>query len=99
VPYLDISGVHDDAGKTLTFFAINRHGGETLDLDVELQGFAATRITDHQVMTSADPEAVNTLTKPTTVAPKAGSGAKVKDGRLTARLPRHSYQMIRLALA
>jgi alpha-L-arabinofuranosidase len=54
---------------------------------------------DHQVMMSADLEAVNTLKKPMTVAPKAGSGAEVKDERLTARLPRHSYQMIRLALA
>ena len=25
VPYLDISGVHDEDGKTLTFFAVNRH--------------------------------------------------------------------------
>jgi alpha-N-arabinofuranosidase len=99
VPYLDIAGVHDEAGKTLTFFAVNRHGGETLDLDVDLQGFAAARVMDHQVITSADLEAVNTLKKPMTVAPKAGSGAEVKDERLTARLPRHSYQMIRLALA
>jgi alpha-L-arabinofuranosidase len=53
---------------------------------------------DHQVMTSADLEAVNTLKKPMTVAPKAGSGAKVTEGRMTARLPRNSYQMIRLAL-
>ena len=99
MPYLDIAGVHDEAGKTLTFFAVNRHGGETLDLDVDLQGFGAARVMDHQVMTNADLEAVNTLKKPMTVAPKAGSGAEVKDGRLTARLPRHSYQMIRLALA
>ena len=99
VPYLDISGVYDAGGKTLTFFAVNRHGAETLDLDVDLQGFAAARIADYQVMTSADLEAVNTLKKPTTVAPKAGAGAQVKDGRLAASLPRHSYQMIRLALA
>ena len=41
VPYLDISGVHDEDGRTLTFFAVNRHGGETIDLDVDLQGFGA----------------------------------------------------------
>ena len=28
VPYLDIAGVHDEAGRTLTFFAVNRHAGE-----------------------------------------------------------------------
>ena len=99
VPYLDIAGVHDEAGRTLTLFAVNRRGSEALDLEVDLQGFAAARVMDHQVMTNADLEAVNTLKKPMTVAPKAGSGAKVKDGRITARLPPYSYQMIRLALA
>ena len=49
-------------------------------------------------MTSADLEAVNTLSAPLAVAPKKGSGAAVKDGRLTARLPPYSYQMMRLAL-
>ena len=61
MPYLDIAGVHDEEGETLTFFAVNRHGGETLDLEVALQGFGAARVVDHQVMTSADLEAVNTL--------------------------------------
>ena len=98
VPYLDIAGVHDEIGRTLTFFAVNRHGGEALDLDVNLQGFTAARIIDHQTMTSADLEAVNTREKPLTVVPKAGSDGKVKDGRLTARLPRHSYQIMRVAL-
>jgi alpha-N-arabinofuranosidase len=98
VPYLDIAGVHDEIGRTLTFFAVNRHGGEALDLDVNLQGFTAARLIDHQTMTSADLEAVNTREKPLTVVPKAGSDGKVKDGRLTARLPRHSYQIMRVAL-
>ena len=44
VPYLDIAGVHDEAGGALTFFAVNRHGGETIDLDVDLHGFGAARI-------------------------------------------------------
>ena len=50
-------------------------------------------------MTNANLEAVNTLSAPLAVAPKKGSGAKVKDERLTARLPPYSYQMLRLALA
>jgi alpha-N-arabinofuranosidase len=99
VPYLDIAGVHDQAGRRLTFFAVNRHSSEKLDLELDLQGFGSARITDHQVMTNADLEAVNTLRAPLAVAPKKGSGLEVKDGRLTVGLPPHSYQMIRLALA
>src|SRR5277367_5480483 len=99
VPYLDIAGVHDEAGKTLTFFAVNRHASESLDLELDLQGFGKARIVDHQVMTNADLGAVNTLSAPLTVAPKKGSGAEVKDELLTAKLPPYSYQMLRLALA
>jgi alpha-L-arabinofuranosidase len=99
VPYLDIASVHDDTSRTLTFFAVNRHAGESLDLELDLQGFGKARIVDHQVMTNASLEAVNTLSAPLAVAPKKGSGAEVKDGRLTARLPPYSYQMLRVGLA
>ena len=78
---------------------MNRHSGEALDLELDLQGFGAARIADHQVMTNVDLEAVNTLSAPLAVAPRKGSDANVKDGRLTARLAPYSYQMIRLALA
>ena len=50
-------------------------------------------------MITADLEAANTLSAPLAIAPKKGSDAEVKDGRLTARLPPYSYQMIRLTLA
>src|SRR6201995_451070 len=39
VPYLYISGVHDEASRTLTFFVVNRHASESLDLELDLQGF------------------------------------------------------------
>src|SRR5271165_1031027 len=99
VPYVDISGVYDEEGGTLTFFAINRHGGQSIDLEASLQGFGEARIVDHQVMTSASLEDANTLKKPTSVAPKKGGGATVSDGLLTATLSPHSYQMLRLSLA
>jgi alpha-N-arabinofuranosidase len=99
VPYLDIAGVQDAQGGTVTFFAVNRHPSETLDLDVDLQGFEAVAIKDHQTMAGAALDAMNTLKRPTAVQPRAGTGAKFKDGRLTARLPPHSYQMLRLAAA
>src|ERR1700760_725836 len=99
VPYLDVAGVHDETSRTLTFFAVNRHASESLDLELDLQGFGSARIADHQVMTNGDLQAANTLSAPLLVAPKKGSGAEVKDERLTAKLPPYSYQMLRLALA
>src|SRR5271154_860813 len=98
VPYLDVSGVYDEEGGTLTFFAVNRHGDKSIDFEASLHGFGEARVVDHQVMTNADLEAVNTLSAPLAVAPKKGSGAEVKDELLTAKLPPYSYQMLRLAL-
>ena len=99
VPYLDISAVHDEEGRTLTLFAINRHGSESIDLEVSLQGFGAAALADHQVMTNPNLEAVNSLDAPSTVTPRKGSQASVADAVLTAKLPAYSYQIIRLRLA
>jgi alpha-N-arabinofuranosidase len=99
VPYLDISGVHDEEGGTVTFFAVNRHATEVLDLSLSLQGFGGTaRVVDHQIIANPDLRAVNTAVNPMNVAPKAGSGAKVEDGAVKLGLPPFSYQMIRVSL-
>ncbi|HHY51382.1 MAG TPA: alpha-N-arabinofuranosidase, partial [Alphaproteobacteria bacterium] len=99
VPFVDISGVHNEEEGVLTFFAVNRHGSETLELSVRLEGFTATGIADHQVMQHARLEATNTLKNPDEVVPRKGSGATVAEGVLSVRLPPHSYQMVRVALA
>lgn len=96
VPYLDIAGVHDEDGRTLTFFAVNRHGSESLDLELSLQGFGTGQVIDHQVMTSTSLQAVNSLKDQSAVVPHKGSGAKLADGVLTASLAPHSYHMVRV---
>jgi alpha-N-arabinofuranosidase len=95
VPYLDITGVKNEDG-ILTFFAVNRHATETLDVDVSLEGFNTGTVIDHQVMTHANLEAVNTADNMTNVAPAKGTGASVKDGKLSLKLAPYSYQMIRV---
>jgi alpha-N-arabinofuranosidase len=99
VPYLDIAGVSDEEGGTLTFFAVNRHGRENLDIEISLQGYADPRIIDHQVVANAELEASNTLKNPDAVVPRKGSRAAVKDNAVAALLPPYSYQMIRVSAA
>ncbi|EPX87763.1 Alpha-L-arabinofuranosidase [Rubellimicrobium thermophilum DSM 16684] len=99
VPWLDIAGVHDEAARTLTFFAINRHAAESLQTEIALQGFGAARVTEHKVMTHENLRARNTLADPDAVVPRDGAGARVADGLLTVTLPPHSWQMIRVTLA
>ena len=96
VPYIDVAGVHDEAGGTISFFAVNRHATETLATEISLQGFGKATVIDHQVMTHTMLTAVNTATDQTNVAPQKGSGAKVEAGTLSLRLPPYSYQMIRV---
>ena len=99
VPCLDVSAVHDEESGTLTFFAVNRHGGETLDVEIGLQGFGQAKILDCQAMESADLEAVNALKNPDAVTPKKAARASVDGTALAARLPPHSYHMIRVSVA
>ena len=68
-------------------------------LEAALQGFGPAAVADCQVLAGAPFEAANTLASPQTVTPKKGSGAAVANGILTAKLPPHSYQMIRLTLS
>jgi alpha-N-arabinofuranosidase len=96
VAYADITGVHDVTSGHVTFFAVNRHASETIELDISLEGFGAASIADHQVMTHADLRAVNSAGKPNNVVPKPGSGAAITDGKLGLSLPPYSYQMIRI---
>jgi len=98
VPYVDISGVHDEEAGILTFFAINRHATETLDVEISLQGFKGSTILDHQVMTHASLTAVNLANDQMNVAPKKGTGAKIEDGQVKAALPPYSWQMLRVKI-
>jgi alpha-N-arabinofuranosidase len=101
VPYVDVSGVHNEGEKTLTFFAVNRNGTEKADVKITLENFktAGAAVIDHQVMTHADLRAVNDLKNQNAVAPKKGKGAKLADGVLSVSLPPYSYQMIRVKLS
>ncbi len=96
VPWLDISGVHDETGGTVTFFAVNRHATDSLPVEISLLGFGRATVIDHQEMTHLMLEAVNTATNQTNVTPRKGSGAKVADGVLTLALKPYSYSMIRV---
>ena len=96
VAYVDVAGVHDKQGNTVTLFAVNRHATDDAELAINLQGFGTARVIDHQVMTHKDLRAVNGLRTQNDVVPKAGSGLKVDGSTLTGKLPPYSYQMIRL---
>jgi alpha-N-arabinofuranosidase len=97
VPWLDIAGVLDSDAGTLTFFAVNRHGSETIETDLALERFSP-RSVEHMLIQHDDLEARNTKDAPDTVAPRKGAGAKLQAGGLALTLPPLSYSMIRVTL-
>jgi alpha-N-arabinofuranosidase len=97
VPWLDIAGTHDADAGTLTFFAVNRHAGETLETDLALEGFTATSV-EHTIIRHADLKARNTRDAPDTVTPAPGDDARIEGRGLALALPPHSYSMIRVTL-
>ena len=88
MPWLDIAGVHDADAGSLTFFAINRHAGETMEADLALEGFAAKSV-EHTIIRHDDLEARNTRDAPDTVSPDKGNGATLGGKGLTLTLPPH----------
>ncbi len=96
VSYLDVSAVHNiDEGK-VTLFILNRHLGEDAELDVSLTGFDNVRLSDHFVMQGHDLLSTNGPDAPDRIAPVAGTGVGVEDGKLVGKLAPLSYHVVRL---
>ncbi|TPI26720.1 alpha-N-arabinofuranosidase [Mesorhizobium sp. B3-2-1] len=98
VSCVDVAGVHDTKTGHVTFFAVNRHSSEAIETVIDITGFGAADIVDHQVITHVDLKAVNSAGNPGNVGPRKGEGASVAGGSLSLSLPAYSYQMIRLKL-
>jgi alpha-L-arabinofuranosidase len=98
VSYLDISGVHDHDAGTLTFFAVNRNGSESIDTKISLEGFGTAKSVEHTLIKHDDLEATNTENNPENVKPTIKGGAQLRDNTLSVTLPEYSYSMIRVQL-
>ena len=68
-----------------------------MDFTCDLRGFADYSVVEHIVLAHEDLKAVNTADNPNNVQPTAGGGAKADAGKLTALLPKASWNVIRLA--
>ena len=95
VPYLDISGVLTEADGGLSFFLVNRHETEALDVDLSLEGFAHQSIAMDKVLGGYALDKVNGP-EAEAVVPDDGEGASIADGKLSVTMAPLSYRMIRL---
>jgi alpha-N-arabinofuranosidase len=95
VSYLDISAVETEADGALTFFIVNRHLTEAIELDLSLEGFGDREVIMDKVMEGHDLRAVNGPGDEA-IEPRDGSGASATGRRLVAGIAPLSYRMIRL---
>jgi alpha-L-arabinofuranosidase len=96
VPYLESIAVHNEEDEELTVFAVNRDTTEGLLLECDARQFEGYRVVEHLVLENEDIKAANTAERPDLVKPHSGGEAKLQDGRLTAPLPKLSWNVIRM---
>ncbi|MBA3942980.1 MAG: alpha-N-arabinofuranosidase [Herpetosiphonaceae bacterium] len=97
VPCIDAVAVLDEEHGQLTVFAVNRSQEEALSLEGDLRGVGGYEVVEHLVLEHADPMAQNTIERPPEVVPHANGDAQLTQGKLTATLPKLSWNVIRMA--
>ena len=98
VPALDAVAVEDEEGQALTFFAVNRDVDDPLDVEISLRDYLGYSVVEHIVLDHPeDLLAANTVESPKRVAPRAGTEWKMDGTTLRVRMPRLSWNVVRLA--
>ena len=99
VPLLEAVATIDDEQNQVTLFAVNRDQDDALLVEGDLRALPGYEVVAHLVFEHDDPKAINTLARPHEVMPHAGGDASLRNGVLTARLPKLSWNVIQLAAA
>ena len=76
---------------------MNRSQEGALPLEGDLRGLNGYSVAEHLVLEHADPRAANTIERPNNVVPHARGDARLANGRLSATLPRLSWNVLRLS--
>ena len=95
VPFLDASAVMQDNGG-VTLFVVNRDLHDDIALSCDLRAFGPLRVSEHILLHNDDVKAINTEERPDCVKPVDITGDALDGGRLSARIPALSWNVIRL---
>lgn len=95
VPYLESAAVYNEENEELTIFAVNRHLEEKLELECDIRSFESYKVIEHIVLENPDLKASNSVAHQQ-VKPHSNGDAGLQDGSLYARLPKASWNVIRL---
>ncbi|XEC93014.1 alpha-N-arabinofuranosidase [Paenibacillus tarimensis] len=98
VPYLEAIAVHNEESGTVTIFAVNRCLTDSIEFEADLRSFGNIRVMEHIVLEHEDIKAKNSASDPNRVAPHSNGNATADSGKVTAKLAKHSWNVIRLSI-
>ena len=96
VPLIDATATLGEDGN-VTVFCVNRDMTEDFELEIDLRSFGDLSFAGHILLHHDDVKAVNTEAKPTNVAPCAGPGGTIENGKATLHIPALSWNVLRFA--
>jgi alpha-N-arabinofuranosidase len=82
----------------LTIFAVNRSVDDSVLMDCELRCFPDFVLKEALTLANDDKKAVNDKSNPNRVIPAKFDQIEHKDNKITAKLPKMSWNVIRLGL-
>jgi len=97
VPILEIIATNNEEKNELTIFAVNRDLEEDLEVEIKIDGFEGYSIVEHIVYESNDIKIGNTPENPDKVIPDKKELSKIDGMNISARLPKFSWNVIRLS--
>jgi len=98
VPYLDAAVVLSEDGEEITIFAVNRSVDDPMQMECELRSFPGFVLKEALTLANDDKLAVNDKSNPNRVVPVKLEQIEYKDNKITAKLPKMSWNVIRLGL-
>jgi alpha-L-arabinofuranosidase len=88
------SVLHDAQSDTVSVFVLNRHATEEIELEVELRGLGARKVSSAQELHHRDLKAVNTKAAPGEVSPRDKAHVAVSGERLKTTLKPLSWTVL-----
>jgi len=95
VPFIDSAAVYNEENEEVTIFMVNKNLEESISLHADIRSFEDYRLVEHIVLENDDLKATNTADQQRVVPHNRGVST-LENGVLEARLPKTSWNVIRL---
>jgi alpha-N-arabinofuranosidase len=97
VPYVEAVALHNEDKGEVVIFAVNRSADESVDFDIDLQGFNVLGINAFSELSGHDIKATNTKSSGN-VKPHEKNTAKIQGNLVSAELAALSWNMIKVSV-